>query len=321
MGKKDWMIPVGIIMGTVSGCGSGEFEQVQSSLSAVGGYHYPDEHRLPWTGGKKYMITQAPGSQYSHNGMMAHAWDFGMPTGTPILAPVDGCVRRLNNNATVSYGSQAQANNVNYVVLTWDSSVSGAIYPGRAIESLFLHLSEVDSLIKIGDCVSRGTVLGESGCTGWCNGPHLHYQVQEPTSYSWYQNSLPVQFAEKIPFVFGSYVESQNLTGPIITPEPKPESDQDPKPEPTPTPQNRFVCTGNKNPVQQQINRGHWVKMRGDAEAFNGQHLGLAEMQIYNIIDVDTFEAYWPWMHNKQPSQPKVDFYYRFDHSCIDRLL
>jgi murein DD-endopeptidase MepM/ murein hydrolase activator NlpD len=32
-------------------------------------------------------------------------------------------------------------------------------------------------LVKVGDKVSRGSVVGQLGCSGRCSGPHVHYEV------------------------------------------------------------------------------------------------------------------------------------------------
>ena len=34
-----------------------------------------------------------------------------------------------------------------------------------------------DIIVKEGDHVTRGTVLGQLGCSGRCSGPHVHYEV------------------------------------------------------------------------------------------------------------------------------------------------
>jgi murein DD-endopeptidase MepM/ murein hydrolase activator NlpD len=48
---------------------------------------------------------------------------------------------------------------------------------GNGIEALYAHLSEVR--VKVGETVETGQKLGEAGCTGYCSGTHLHFEVRE----------------------------------------------------------------------------------------------------------------------------------------------
>jgi murein DD-endopeptidase MepM/ murein hydrolase activator NlpD len=42
---------------------------------------------------------------------------------------------------------------------------------------LYAHLAEVDA--KPGQRVRRGHAIGVAGCTGWCTGTHLHFEVRK----------------------------------------------------------------------------------------------------------------------------------------------
>jgi murein DD-endopeptidase MepM/ murein hydrolase activator NlpD len=48
---------------------------------------------------------------------------------------------------------------------------------GNGIEALYAHLSEVR--VKVGETVETGQKLGVAGCTGYCSGTHLHFEVRE----------------------------------------------------------------------------------------------------------------------------------------------
>jgi murein DD-endopeptidase MepM/ murein hydrolase activator NlpD len=48
---------------------------------------------------------------------------------------------------------------------------------GDGIEALYAHLAEVD--VKVGDSVFTGEKLGLAGCTGWCTGTHLHFELRQ----------------------------------------------------------------------------------------------------------------------------------------------
>ena len=79
--------------------------------------------------------------------------DIGAPAGTAVIASNDGVVR-----------------------LTVDHIFSGrGIYldHGLGLYSMYFHLSEV--LVKDGDLVKAGQVIGKVGATGRATGPHLHW--------------------------------------------------------------------------------------------------------------------------------------------------
>jgi murein DD-endopeptidase MepM/ murein hydrolase activator NlpD len=48
---------------------------------------------------------------------------------------------------------------------------------GGGIEALYAHLSSVR--VAAGDVVAQGEKLGVAGCTGWCTGTHLHFELRE----------------------------------------------------------------------------------------------------------------------------------------------
>lgn len=86
-----------------------------------------------------------------HNGE-----DISAPLGTPVAATNDGVVR-----------------------LTVDHFFSGKgifIDHGLGFYSMYFHLSEV--LVKDGDVVKAGQIVGKVGATGRATGPHLHWGVK-----------------------------------------------------------------------------------------------------------------------------------------------
>lgn len=84
--------------------------------------------------------------------------DFKAPVGTPVTAPRDGVVTRINWNW--------KANGNCMEVQLADGTVAK-----------FLHLSK--NLLKEGDNVKQGQTLAESGNTGYSTAPHLHYQLEQ----------------------------------------------------------------------------------------------------------------------------------------------
>ena len=86
-----------------------------------------------------------------HNGI-----DFGSGRGTKVFAADDGLV--ILSEYSNSFG--------NYIVIKHTESQS----------SVYAHLQ--NSVIKNGDIVKKGQVIGYIGSTGRSTGPHLHYEVR-----------------------------------------------------------------------------------------------------------------------------------------------
>lgn len=82
--------------------------------------------------------------------------DIALPTGTPLRAAADGTVQK------VAYGVVAG----NYVNILHENG-----YMTRV-----LHLSQ--ALVREGDRVKQGDIIGVSGNTGYSTGPHLHFEVR-----------------------------------------------------------------------------------------------------------------------------------------------
>ena len=87
-----------------------------------------------------------------HNGL-----DIAVPTGTPVKAMADGKVLLSADN--FYYAG-------NFIIIDH----------GLGLNSMYLHLSE--SLVKEGQIVKKGDMIGKVGTTGRSTGPHLHWSVQ-----------------------------------------------------------------------------------------------------------------------------------------------
>jgi len=76
-------------------------------------------------------------------------------------------------------GTPVHAPNAGRVVLAQDLYFAGntvIVDHGLGVFSLLAHLSRIG--VAVGDHVSRGDLLGESGATGRVTGPHLHWAVR-----------------------------------------------------------------------------------------------------------------------------------------------
>jgi murein DD-endopeptidase MepM/ murein hydrolase activator NlpD len=50
------------------------------------------------------------------------------------------------------------------------------IADGRGFTSLYAHLS--GWRVRVGERVLQGQWIGTAGCTGWCTGTHLHFEMR-----------------------------------------------------------------------------------------------------------------------------------------------
>jgi murein DD-endopeptidase MepM/ murein hydrolase activator NlpD len=82
--------------------------------------------------------------------------DFGVSYGTPIHAAADGVV--VSAGPLGGYGNAT------------------IIDHGGSLATLYAHQSQLR--VSPGQHVSRGQIIGLSGCSGYCTGPHLHFEVR-----------------------------------------------------------------------------------------------------------------------------------------------
>jgi murein DD-endopeptidase MepM/ murein hydrolase activator NlpD len=83
--------------------------------------------------------------------------DIGAAYGTSVAAAASGQVV-LASYSSYGYG--------NYVI----------VRHGDGSETLYAHLSAI--YVSLGEYVGQGGGIGAVGCSGWCTGPHLHFEVR-----------------------------------------------------------------------------------------------------------------------------------------------
>lgn len=107
--------------------------------------------RGPVTSGFGWRTHPIFGAQRFHAGI-----DVGAPTGTAIGAAASGQV--IFAGQKPGYGSHV------------------IVYHGGGISTLYGHMSSIGA--GNGAQVTRGETIGAVGCTGYCTGPHLHFEVR-----------------------------------------------------------------------------------------------------------------------------------------------
>lgn len=134
----------------------------------------------------KYLKTMASGYGYRHDPIYGttkfhEGMDFSSAIGTPVYATGAGTVRSAG----------------------WESGYGNSIDIDHGFNYLtrYAHLSQI--LVKPGQSVKRGDLIGKVGNTGKSTGPHLHYEVryrgapQNPVNY-YFMDLTPEQYDEMI---------------------------------------------------------------------------------------------------------------------------
>jgi len=120
---------------------------------------------LPFENGKKVFLIQAYESKMSHKG--ERALDFKVKKGTKICAARDGVVIAAREDSDEGGLKPENLSDGNYVSIEHkDKSVSH-----------YWHLKKNGLIVNVGDTVSAGQLIGESGNTGYSAFPHLHFEV------------------------------------------------------------------------------------------------------------------------------------------------
>lgn len=159
------------------------FEQLQDALSHQQDRltHIPSVMPIniadyTMSSGYGYRVDPIYGSSKFHAGL-----DFAASQGTDVFATGDGKVSLAD----------------------WKSGYGNCIDIEHGYNYLtrYAHLSEI--LVKPGDEVKRGQLIGKVGSTGKSTGPHLHYEVrykdepQNPVNY-YFMDLTPEQYYEMI---------------------------------------------------------------------------------------------------------------------------
>ena len=120
-------------------------------------------------GASSHNVTGKYGEQ-REGGRTHKGIDVAMPVGTPLKAVMDGVVSAAQmGSGERSYGL--------YVRIEHSGGKS----------TLYAHMSQI--IVKVGDKVVKGQIIGLSGNTGFSSGPHLHFELHvngthtDPSAY------------------------------------------------------------------------------------------------------------------------------------------
>ena len=130
-------------------------------------------YRLPFERGTSRWCAQGNRSTCSHRGRFQYSYDFLMPVGTPVIAARGGTVVDVNVAARRIGNFPG-----NRIVIEHPDGTQG----------FYVHLDHGGATVVIGQTVSQGQVIGNSGTTGRSLFPHIHFHVEKNG------DSIPVSF-------------------------------------------------------------------------------------------------------------------------------
>lgn len=138
---------------------SAELAQISAARAIASGsdgwrqsFVWPVKGRISGRFGSQRIYQGTPGSYHSGTDISTGA------SGTPFVAPADGVVILAAQSPFTLEGNLLMIDH------------------GAGLNSAFLHCSQL--LVKVGDSVRQGQVIGKIGMTGRASGPHLHWSVK-----------------------------------------------------------------------------------------------------------------------------------------------
>jgi len=124
-----------------------------------------------------------------HPKELKNAIDFLLPVETPIYAAASGKVVWLKSNSKVGGRNKKKY---------WNLGNRIVIKHKNGEYTAYEHLKYKGVMVRVGQKVRRGQIIGYSGNTGWSTiGPHLHFEVfNNPSKDESEGKTLEISFKE-----------------------------------------------------------------------------------------------------------------------------
>jgi murein DD-endopeptidase MepM/ murein hydrolase activator NlpD len=152
----------------LSGCGEKNRKPLACMERAVFGEPSQSPYILPYPVGSSYRLMQ--GYCYPKGGHRNQlAYDFETPVGTQVIAACSGLVMQVRSDLPDD-GKQPDPGQHNHIMIKHDD---GTV-------AFYAHLKQNSIIVKVGDYVSQGQPIAQSGNSGNTQSlPHLHFGVYE----------------------------------------------------------------------------------------------------------------------------------------------
>lgn len=128
-------------------------------------------YRLPYKLGTMEMVSQGFNGKFSHYGKSQYAVDFNMKEGTGIYASREGIVVKIKSDSNLGGASRTFEKYGNYITIEHSDETLAT----------YSHLKQNGVVVKVGEMVKKGKLIGYSGKTGFARGAHLHFIVYKAT--------------------------------------------------------------------------------------------------------------------------------------------
>jgi len=152
------------------------------------------QYGLPFQRKKSFRLIQGFNGKYSHQEPSSRfALDFAMPVGEKVCAARAGLVVLVKADSREGGPAPKYKGKDNHVVVLHEDGTL----------AYYVHLKYKGALVKEGEQVRKGQLLGLSGNTGYSTRPHLHFVIRQPTPEG------PIA----IPFRFEEYPEMNLKVG------------------------------------------------------------------------------------------------------------
>lgn len=138
-------------------------------------------YTLPFETGKKVFVVQGYETLFSHKKLKA--LDFKVKNGTKVHAARGGIVTAARGNSDKRGLKPENLMDGNYIYIRHEDGT----------EANYWHFKKDGVLVKVGDTVRTGQLIGLSGNTGFSAFPHLHFEVNGMDAAGNY-TSLPTRF-------------------------------------------------------------------------------------------------------------------------------
>jgi murein DD-endopeptidase MepM/ murein hydrolase activator NlpD len=140
-------------------------------------------YRLPYKLGIKQIVAQGFNGFFSHYGTSQYAVDFDMKEGSEVYAARDGKVVDMKYDSNVSGPTREFEKYANFIIIEHSDETLAT----------YAHLEQNGIIVKVGEQVKRGQLIGYSGKTGFVNGAHLHFIVYKAVD-GITRESFPIKF-------------------------------------------------------------------------------------------------------------------------------
>lgn len=141
-----------------------------------------ETYGLPFQKKYKIDISNPPKGKYAHENWKGtkYAIDFSLPEGAKVLATKRGKVIEIKDNSKEWGTTLKYVNKVNYVTIEHNDETYAE----------YLHLGFKKIVVKEGEKVKKGQLLGYIGYSGCMTETHLHFNVFESKSVKTNLNKL-----------------------------------------------------------------------------------------------------------------------------------